>query len=157
MNSILWVFIGSVLFHVINKGVQFRVNKLNFNLLLFLPFIFVLGIYSYSGIPSLNMAILSYEHVLLNVFWAVSFVLLVICFFKVLDKWNLFGRFFDVWGSSTMLLFIFHPYTNNISYIIVKKIEFGSWPLQLLISMGLLQLILMIKQQCNNRWIFKYV
>jgi len=67
------------------------------------------------------------------------------------------GRFFDVWGSSTMLLFIFHPYTNNISSILVEKIQFGGWLLQLVISMSLLQLALVIKQRCSNRWIFKYV
>jgi len=157
MNSILWIFIGSVLFHVVSQDVQIRASKLNFKLMLFLPFIFMLGIYVYSGVPSLNMASLSYEHVIFNFLWAVSFVLLMICFFKGLDNRNLMGRFFDVWGSSTMLLFIFHPYTNNISSILVEKIQFGGWPLQLVISMSLLQLALVIKQRCSNRWIFKYV
>jgi len=55
------------------------------------------------------------------------------------------------------LLFIFHPYTNNISSILVEKIQFGGWLLQLVISMSLLQLALVIKQRCSNRWIFKYV
>ena len=115
------------------------------------------GIYSYSGTPSLDMASLSYDNAALNVFWAASFVLLLIYGFKLLGSRDLVCRFFDSWGCSTMLLFILHPYTNNIAHLVVEKLHFGGWSLKLAISMIILQFVLMIKQRFSNRWIFKYV
>lgn len=60
-------------------------------------------------------------------------------------------------GGNTMLLFIVHPYTNNIAHIVVEKIYFGDWYLKFIISIVLLQIILFIKQKFENRGVFKYV
>lgn len=56
-----------------------------------------------------------------------------------------------------MLLFIAHPYTNNIAHIVVEKLHFGDWYLKFFISIVLLQIILFIKQKFENRGVFKYV
>jgi len=56
-----------------------------------------------------------------------------------------------------MLLFIIHPYTNNIAHIIIEKLHFGDWYLKLFISLLLLQIVLFIKSKFENRGIFKYV
>lgn len=56
-----------------------------------------------------------------------------------------------------MLLFILHPYTNNISHIVVEKLHFGDWYLKFLISLLLLQIILLVKIRFEKRGIFKYV
>ena len=56
-----------------------------------------------------------------------------------------------------MLLFIIHPYTNNIAYIIVEKLHFGDWYLKFFISIVFLQCVLFIKKRFDNKGIFKYV
>ena len=56
-----------------------------------------------------------------------------------------------------MLLFIVHPYTNNIAHIIVEKLHFGDWYLKLLISLFLLQILLFMKLKFKNRGLFQYV
>jgi hypothetical protein len=56
-----------------------------------------------------------------------------------------------------MLLFIMHPYTNNIAHIVVEKVQFGEWYLKFFISLMLLQIMLFIKQRFEDKGIFKYV
>lgn len=157
LNSVLWLFIGSKVFRMVTNGVILQSNRLYSVCTLFIPILIIIGIYLSLGIPRLNLSLLSYENSYLNVFWAVSLVLLLIGLFKTLEKKGLMCRFFEVWGGGSMMLFILHPYTNNIAYILVEKLNFGSWPLKLAISLGLLQLILIVKQRVSNRWIFKYV
>ena len=50
-----------------------------------------------------------------------------------------------------MLLFIVHPYTNNIGHIIIDRFYFGEWYLKFLISIILLQIILLIKSKFENK------
>jgi len=56
-----------------------------------------------------------------------------------------------------MLLFIIHPYTNNIAHIVVENIQVGDWYLKFFISLLLLQGVLFIKQRFENIGVFKYV
>lgn len=61
-------------------------------------------------------------------------------------------------ASQTMLLFIFHPYTNNVAYLVVKKIGISNgWALQLPLSLGMLGVLVFIKERCPNNRLFKYV
>lgn len=143
LNAILFLFIGNIFF----KYYQ------NFKLLYILPII-GLGLYFFIGIPSLDMARKFYSDIFINLFFALAIIYSMIIILKKLDFAN---RLFNVWGSNTMLLFIVHPYTNNIAYIIVEKIHFGDWYLKFFISLILLQLTLFIKQKFENKGIFKYV
>lgn len=68
-----------------------------------------------------------------------------------------FNSIIDLMGGNTMILFIAHPYTNNIAHSIVGKLPFGNWYVTFLVSLCLLQGILYIKQKFENRGIFKYV
>lgn len=61
-------------------------------------------------------------------------------------------------ASQTMLLFIFHPYSNNIAHLIVSKIGISNgWLLQLPLSLGMLAVLVFIKERCPNSRLFKYV
>ena len=74
-----------------------------------------------------------------------------------LKKVNYSSKFLKLWGGNTMLLFIIHPYTNNIAYIIVEKLHFGDWYLKFFISIVFLQWVLFIKERFDKKGIFKYV
>lgn len=157
MNAVLWIFIGSVLFKAFNEGYKVKLGNICFEATLVFPIVVLIIIYSYFGILSLNMSLLSYDNKIFNVLWAVSLVFLLVCCFKIPINNGLACWFIGLWGGGTMVLFILHPYTNNISHIIVEKLQFGGWSLKLLISLILLQLVLMLKQRFSNWFIFKYV
>jgi len=100
------------------------------------------------------MATKSYQNVIVNIVFAVSMVYLFILLFK---KLNYTSKLLTIWGGNTMLLFIIHPYTNNIAHIVVENIQVGDWYLKFFISLLLLQGVLFIKQRFENRGVFKYV
>lgn len=143
LNTLLFLFIGNIYFRF------YQENKLFY----ILPFI-VLVLYFIFGIPSLDVATKNYSNVFINIFFTLGIVYMMIVFLK---KINYSNRFLTLWGGNTMLLFIIHPYTNNIAHIVVEKIHFGDWYLKFIISIVLLQIILFIKQKFENRGVFKYV
>ncbi|MGJ0353762.1 acyltransferase family protein [Aliarcobacter cryaerophilus] len=143
LNAILFLFLGNVFFRF------YQENKI----LYFLPILLV-GLYIIYGLPSLDMATKTYQNVFLNIVFASSVVYFFILVFK---KLNYTSKLLTIWGGNTMLLFIMHPYTNNIAHIIVEKLQFGDWYLKFFISLVLLQGVLFIKQRFKNRGLFKYV
>jgi len=143
LNAVLFIFIGSLFFKFYQDDKRLYILPLILAVLFF-----------YFGVPALDMANKSYSNVVINIFWAVSIVFVIITILKKLDFKN---KLLTIWGGNTMLLFIMHPYTNNIAHIVVEKIHFGDWQLKFFISLILLQGILLVKQGFDNRGIFKYV
>ncbi len=142
-NAIIFVFIGFIFY-------RFYQND---KWLYILPFI-LLGLTIFIGIPSLDIASKSYENILFNILYAVSIIFVLIYFLKKI-KYN--SELLRIWAGNTMALFIIHPYTNNISHIIVNKLYFGDWYLKFFISLILLHLFLCIKGKFSKKGIFKYV
>lgn len=157
MNSCLWIFIGSILFSILNQNSNVKLHHYYLTITWLLPVVLIVAIYDHWGIPKLDMSSLTYGNKVVNLLWAVSLFLLFACFFKALPGKVKHSWFIEQWGKETMILFILHPYTNNISHLIVEKLHIGGWSLKLLISLILLQLLLMIKQRFSHQWIFKYV
>lgn len=143
MNALLFIFIGNIFYKF------YQDNKF----LYILPFL-LMGLYVFFGIPALDMATKNYSNVFINILFATS---MVYTFIMLLKKINIDNKLLKIWGGNTMLLFIIHPYTNNIAYIIVEKLHFGDWYLKFFISVVLLQIILLIKLRFENRGIFRYV
>lgn len=143
MNALLFVFIGSIYFRF------YQDNKI----LYILPFL-VLGLYLTFGLPLLDMASKSYGSVFITILWSLS---IIGSWILVLKYLNYQSKIVAIWGSNTMLLFIVHPYTNNIAHIVVEKVHFGDWYLKFFISLLLLHIILLIKLRCENRGVFSYV
>ena len=139
-NAALFVYIGWFVFKADN------------NFLLF-GFI-IIGLYLFFGIPSLDMASKSYQNPLLNIIWSVGFSYLIIAGVRALD---INSRLILIWGGNTMLLFIIHPYTNNIATLIVDKYISGFWFIKLLISLILLQCVILFKSRYRNWRLFRYV
>lgn len=143
LNAILFLFLGSVFFRFYQDS----------KIMYLLPIVLV-GLYITYGLPSLDMATKSYQNPVLNIVFAFS---IVYTFILLLKKINYTSRLLTIWGGNTMLLFIIHPYTNNIAHIVVERLHFGDWYLKFFISLVLLHGILFIKQKFENRGIFKYV
>jgi hypothetical protein len=143
LNAILFIFTGSLFFRFYQEDKKLYI----------LPLVLV-GLVFYTGIPALDMATKSYGNVVINIFWAVSVVFIIITMLKKLDFKS---GLLTTWGGNTMLLFIIHPYTNNIAHIVVEKLHFGDWYLKFFISLILLQCVLLIKQRFENRGVFRYV
>ena len=140
LNAVLFVYIGYLVFNYYIPG------KVIFSLALFT----ILVVSIIYGIPSLDMARKIYQNIPLNILFSLTFVLLLIFIFKKFDFKN---NLIKLWGGSTMTLFIVHPYTNNISHILVEFLLFGGWLLKLSISLLLLQLVLFIKGKFWTRWL----
>ena len=143
LNAILFLFIGNIFFRMYQDK----------KVLYILPLVLV-SLFFIMGIPSLDMASKNYSNIFLNILWTISMIYTFILLFK---KVNFSNKLLRIWGGNTMLLFITHPYTNNIAHVIVEKLNFGSWYLKFFISLLLLQIILFIKLKFESRGIFKYV
>lgn len=143
LNAIIFLFIGNLFYK------SYQDNKF----LYLLPIICII-IYLTFGIPNLDMASKYYSNIFVNVLWAISVVFIIIVLIK---KINYSNKLLSMWGSNTMLLFIIHPYTNNIAYLVVEKLHFGDWYLKFFISLILLQFVLLLKLKFENKGIFKYV
>lgn len=140
INAALFVYLGWFVFKADN----------NFLLLGFI----IIGLYLFYGIPSLDMASKSYQNPLLNIIWSVGFSYLIITVVRALD---INSRLILIWGRNTMLLFIIHPYTNNIATLFVDKYISGFWFIKLLISLILLQCVILFKSRYRNWRLFRYV
>ncbi len=143
LNAILFIFIGFIFYG------HFQDEKKLYILLFVLPLLFY-----FFGTPALDMASKEFENIVINILYALSIIFILVTLSK---KISIESRHLSLWGSNTMLLFIIHPYTNNIGHLIVKNIQFGDWFLKFIISIILLHVILQIKKIFINRGIFKYV
>ena len=57
-----------------------------------------------------------------------------------------------------MLLFILHPYTNNIAHIVVQKtLHSDYWLFKFIISIAILSLLIFVKEKNKDCLVFKYV
>jgi fucose 4-O-acetylase-like acetyltransferase len=99
-------------------------------------------IYLVYGVPELNMALKNYDQIVLNVIWSVSIAsLLLFCVSKLKNLYWLI----NLWGANTLILFTLHPYSNNISVVLLDKLGNPEWYLKLLSSLILLQLVIIVK------------
>lgn len=120
-----------------------------------LPVIIIfLGLNFAVDVGSLDMASKYYDNVVVNLIAAISSCLVLI---SVMKKLSHRQSIFMLWGSNTLLLFIVHPYTNNIATIMSAKFASGHWIVTITISLLMLQILLMLKKRFNHWKVFRYV
>lgn len=146
LNAVLFIYLGFLFY---NKIEIFK----TFHFFLILTLV-VSVIYLYYGIPKLDMSTKVFENIGINIIWSISIICLLILSFNYFKVNN---KLLEQWGSNTMILFIFHPYTNNIAHLIAEKIYYNQWFLKILLSIILLQLLIIIKSKYERRWLFRYV
>lgn len=144
-NAIIFVFIGSLFFR--NQEVC---NKFLYAMPLVVVIMIIFG-----GMPYLDVASKSYSNIFLNLIW--SFAIIGTLIFG-LKRIHFSSNLMRIWSANTMILFIIHPYTNNISYVVLSKLNLITyWGLNFCVSLVLLQLVLLVKMKYQNKGIFKYV
>lgn len=144
LNSLIFIYAGNIIF-----------DKKMPNVLVLLSVVVLAIIYCFGFSLNLDMASKVYSNKFLNVIWTVSFVYVLIFCIKNI---RLNSKFIKIWGGNTMLLFILHPYTNNIAHIIVQKaLQSDYWLFKFIISIVLLSLVIFIKEKNKNWLVFKYV
>ena len=140
LNALIFVYLGGFLY------------KAEYDIW---PFaLLLIGIYFFYGFPTLDMSQKQYANILLNIIWAgaCSYILI-----KLSKQFNKTPSLVVLWGSNTMLLFILHPYTNNVASVFVDKLGYGEWYLKLALSLTMLQCVLLVKNKFHTWMIFKYV
>lgn len=144
LNSLIFVYIGNIIF----------VKRLP-NIFVLLPVVVLAVIYCFGFSLNLDMASKVYSNKFLNVLWAASFVyVLIVCIKNI----RLNSKFIKIWGSNTMLLFILHPYTNNIAHVVVQKtLHSDYWLFKFIISIAILSLLVFVKEKNKDCLVFKYV
>ena len=145
LNAAVFIFSGYYLFkYFVNSNWRY------FSLLI------LATIYTFVGIPRLDMSYIHYSLPIINIIWAISIVIVWIIVFQNIRIPSRFTSIFEMW-SNTLFIFIIHPYTNNIAFIIEHKIRIVCWVVQLAISLLLIHILLKIKLRYQGRGIFKYV
>lgn len=120
-----YIFIGYYFYK--NKDVL--TNKTTAVVLL-IPLILISLIY---GVPDLNMSTKYFESIFINLIWTCALSFLLFILFSNL-KFNL--KALEYLGVNSLLIFLIHPYTNNIAYYAASN-----YLLQLFISLSMLVLI----------------
>ena len=143
LNASLFIFFGSIFYRFYQNDVRLYI----------LPVVFF-GLIYFFGIPALDIASKYYEHMIFNILYSVSIIFILISITKMI---NYKSKLLALWGTNTMLLFIVHPYTNNIGHIITDKFLFGGWYFKFFISLVILHIVILIKQRYVNKGVFKYV
>ena len=144
LNALIFVYAGNIIF-----------DKKMPSVLVLLSVVALAVICLFGFNLNLDMASKVYSNKFLNVLWAISFVhVLIFCIKNI----RLNSKFIKIWGGNTMLLFILHPYTNNIAHIAVQKaLHSDYWLFKFIISIVLLSLLVFVKEKNKNCLVFKYV
>ncbi|WP_198265486.1 acyltransferase family protein [sulfur-oxidizing endosymbiont of Gigantopelta aegis] len=141
-NAMLWILLGYIYFNYYQNSKWLNVFPL-----------LALGVFVLYGFPSLDIANKNYSYIPVNFVWATAFIGSLCLLLKNTSMLNALSPL----GKYTMLLFIFHPYTNNIAYIVLEKLNFNVWYITFFFSLSLLSGLILIKMKFYNKGIFKYV
>lgn len=145
MNVLPWVWMGIVFYY------YFRNQTVSW------VFVVVPLAGCFISVSPLDLANKFYPNVILNSAWAISWIFTLTLFCQRLKLPVQLESLISLWGKETMLLFVFHPYTNNIAHLLAERINSSLWGLKFLFSVLMLQVLILIKTKNPRRWIFSYV
>ena len=99
-------------------------------IILLIPLLLISLLY---GVPELNISTKYFESILINFIWTCTLSFLLFILFSKL-KFNI--KALEYLGINSLLIFLIHPYTNNIAYYAASN-----YLIQLFISLSMLVLI----------------
>ncbi len=140
LNAIVFIFLG------------FFYNKLPKKSHALYLMILVPVIYLAYGFPGLDMANKFYSNVVVNYLWAIGIISGLMALAS-LRKYDILDKL----GVASMFLFILHPYTNNVSHLVVQKYFNNMWFLKFVLTLGMLFVSNLVKDRLGRRGILKYV
>ncbi|WP_431768489.1 acyltransferase family protein [Photorhabdus bodei] len=155
--------INYFLLGIIISNILYKENKLNYKFtwtMLFSNLLFItLQIVNHSSLPDINIGIVQFDFSNLNFLYPTAIILVLLSITELIfHKYN--STYLTFLSSCTMLIFIFHPYTNNIAFLINQKLNFNpsySWLIQFFLNLTFLSPIIYLKFNYNGKRIFKYV
>ena len=115
----------------------------------------VVSVYSYVGIPTLNLATSELPSPLNNYVFATFFSILLISACSLAPFSGIPNAVLD-WGTNTLLIMVAHPYTNNIAHLVVEKWLGGAWYFKFALTLLLLQCILLLKLRMPRAFPFRH-
>ncbi len=146
--SSLWIFAGYIVFNFWKENIlkywQYLMAVIPLSLI-FLP------------IPDLNLSLRSFSSPVYNVFYSLLVIVFLFVLFNKVNSRNKLNDLLGYLGQNSMFLFIFHPYTNNIVYLIISRFFVDGWFLKFILSGALIYLALVIFRKYLNKGILKYV
>lgn len=107
--------------------------------------------------PLLNLSFKDFSNPIYNVFYSLIIILLVLITAEKVAFYVKQTNWLSYCGTNSLFIFIFHPYTNNIAYLIGEKYLPGLWLFKFLLSFVLIYLMLRLYRKYLNFGIFKYV
>jgi hypothetical protein len=129
MISIIWVALG--------KLTRTNIQKIQFNWLMIVIWGLLLALLP---IPGLDMAYKVAFRPVLNVIYAFGIIMEIIFILKKIN-----GIILPILGKNSMLIYVIHPYINNLAYVFVILNYKNSWWLEFIVSMICLFVILWIR------------
>jgi len=142
----LWLLAGSIYFQVL-PGKRYTGVML----------ILLLGISIWYGIPLQDFASKHFSNLPINLVYSLASISVFAFAARSISIPQGIQPIITQWGANTMLLFILHPYTNNVAHLVVTRFVGNVWYAKLALSLLLLQLALLLKQKKRHWWVFRYV
>ena len=146
MNAVIWVMLGYEFYR------NFKNKIIPWPVILLSPLYYV-----FITVLPLDLARKFYPNLWVNIPWVVIFSLVLISASQTIKLPTKVNQTISRWGAETLILFVAHPYTNNVAYLISEKTGPHLWLLELLLSLGLLQIVLLVKKKFEKAWVFRYV
>jgi len=112
-----------------------NLNQKHLAIISFLILSFIILIYN--SPPTLNLSSKEFENIYLNFLWALSIISILFFFFKNIRRSTLLHFF----GINSMLIFLVHPYTNNISFLILEYFDINIFYLNFILSLFLISIV----------------
>lgn len=142
MIAALWVLCGYFLYPLLRNLSKIKASILAL-ILLILAFLL--------PIPYLNVATKFFDNPLYNVVYSlvmIGFVsLAILSLSKILRLKGL-----EHWGNHTLTIFVLHPYTNNIAFLLaIKFLPRNQWVVAVVLSVALINLFLIIFHRLLDR------
>lgn len=153
--AIPWVYIGSF-FYVYRE--KLLPVKMLFVVLFSCPCLFVVWVF---GVPVVDMANNNVGNFWLTFSYTLSVIGLLFVFLycaNVRQKRSLLLSLIVWFGSNSMLIFVFHPYTNNISNLIgVALFHEPAWGFTIVTSLLMLSIIVFFRERYEQSIFVRYV
>ncbi|MFA0542217.1 acyltransferase family protein, partial [Vibrio sp. 10N.222.52.B7] len=151
LNGVFYLYFG-YLFFLLVKQPEKSYNNEKIACLLLIAIASVCYVNFSFGVPLLDIAKLEYKNLFVNTAFSLSVIIIMSTVCIVLSSLtyvqNKAGNIISFISINSMALYVFHPYTNNISSILIDFFYEGniSWVLRFLLSILLLVFLLFIKK-----------
>jgi len=114
----------------------FLLKSLNQKYLAIISLLILSLILTYNSPPVLNLSSKEFENIHLNFLWCVSIISILFSIFSYIRS-----IFLNFLGINSMFIFIVHPYTNNISFLILEYFDVNVFYLNFILSLFLISII----------------